>query len=151
MYQLFPLGSQGWLQTAVHCHYPESRVQAAYHWLEKIYSKFEVKFLLNAYQFHTIKNLKWICCKLLLLLLLSHFSRVRLLATPWTAAYQAPLSMGFTRQKYLEWVAIAFSHVVSWGHTKCGEKRGGMHRKESDTSLSIVLTCGSMLLSYIFK
>ena len=24
-------------------------------------------------------------------------SRVRLLATPWTAAYQAPLSMGFSR------------------------------------------------------
>ena len=27
-------------------------------------------------------------------------SRVRLLATPWTAAYQAPPSMGFSRQKY---------------------------------------------------
>ena len=27
-------------------------------------------------------------------------SRVRLLATPWTAAYQAPQSMGFSRQKY---------------------------------------------------
>ena len=26
-------------------------------------------------------------------------SRVRLLATPWTAAYQAPLSMGFARQE----------------------------------------------------
>ena len=25
-------------------------------------------------------------------------SRVRLLATPWTAAYQAPPSMGFSRQ-----------------------------------------------------
>ena len=25
---------------------------------------------------------------------------VRLLATPWTAAYQAPLSMGFSRQEY---------------------------------------------------
>ena len=37
---------------------------------------------------------------LLLLLLLSHFSRVRLFATPWTAAYQAPLSMGFSRQEY---------------------------------------------------
>ena len=36
--------------------------------------------------------------------LLSH---VRLLATPWTAAYQAPLSMGFARQAY--WSAIAFS------------------------------------------
>ena len=27
-------------------------------------------------------------------------SRVRLLATAWTAAYQAPLSMGFSRQEY---------------------------------------------------
>ena len=27
-------------------------------------------------------------------------SCVRLLVTPWTAAYQAPLSMGFSRQKY---------------------------------------------------
>ena len=37
---------------------------------------------------------------LLLLLLLSHFSRVRLFTTPWTAAYQAPPSMGFSRQEY---------------------------------------------------
>ena len=37
---------------------------------------------------------------LLLLLLLSRFSRVRLLAAPWTAAYQAPPSMGFSRQEY---------------------------------------------------
>ena len=31
---------------------------------------------------------------------LSHFSRVQLFATPWTLARQAPLSMGFSRQKY---------------------------------------------------
>ena len=36
----------------------------------------------------------------LLLLLLSHFSHVRLCATPWTAAYQAPLPMEFSRQEY---------------------------------------------------
>ena len=30
--------------------------------------------------------------------------RVRLFATPWTAAYQAPLSMGFSRQEY--WSAL---------------------------------------------
>ena len=34
------------------------------------------------------------------MLLLSHFSRVRLLAMPWTAAYQAPPSMGFSWQEY---------------------------------------------------
>ena len=37
---------------------------------------------------------------LLLLLLLSHFSRVRLCAAPQTAAHQAPLSLGFSRQQY---------------------------------------------------
>ena len=34
------------------------------------------------------------------------FSRVRLLATPWTAAYQAPLSMGFSRQEYWSGVPL---------------------------------------------
>ena len=37
---------------------------------------------------------------LLLLLLLSRFSRVRLCATPQRAAHQVPLSMGFSRQEY---------------------------------------------------
>ena len=37
---------------------------------------------------------------LLLLLLLSRFSRVRLCATPWTAAHQAPLSTEFSRQEH---------------------------------------------------
>ena len=32
--------------------------------------------------------------------MLSHFSRARLFATPWTAAHQAPLSMGFFRQEH---------------------------------------------------
>ena len=31
---------------------------------------------------------------------LSHFSRVRLYATVWTVAHQAPLSLGFSRQEY---------------------------------------------------
>ena len=43
-----------------------------------------------------------------LLLLLSRFSHVRLLATPWTAAYQAPPSMGFSRQEQVRG-AIAFT------------------------------------------
>ena len=33
-------------------------------------------------------------------------SRVRLLSTPWTAAYQAPLSMGFSRQEYWSGVPL---------------------------------------------
>ena len=34
------------------------------------------------------------------------FSRVPLLATPWTAAYQAPPSMGFSRQEYWSGVPL---------------------------------------------
>ena len=34
------------------------------------------------------------------------FSRVQLLATPWTAAYQAPPSMGFSRQEYWSGVPL---------------------------------------------
>ena len=33
-------------------------------------------------------------------------SRVRLPATPWTAAYQAPLSIGFSRQEYWRGVPL---------------------------------------------
>jgi len=33
-------------------------------------------------------------------------SHVRLFATPWTVAYQAPLSMGFSRQGY--WSGLPF-------------------------------------------
>ena len=43
---------------------------------------------------------------LLLLLLLSRFSRVRLCATPYTAAHQAPPSLGFSRQEH--WSGLPF-------------------------------------------
>ena len=41
-----------------------------------------------------------------LLLLLGRFSRVRLCATPWTAAHQAPPSLGFSRQEH--WSGLPF-------------------------------------------
>ena len=37
-------------------------------------------------------------------------SRVRLLGTPWTAAYQAPPSMGFSRQEYWSGVPLPSLH-----------------------------------------
>ena len=43
----------------------------------------------------------------MLLLLLSHFSRVRLCAAPWMAAHQAPPSLGSSRQEY--WSGLPFS------------------------------------------
>ena len=43
---------------------------------------------------------------LLLLLVLSRFSRVRLCATPWTAAYQPPPSLWFSGQQYWDGVPL---------------------------------------------
>ena len=42
----------------------------------------------------------------MLLLLLSHFSRVQLCATPQTAPHQAPRSLGFSRQEH--WSGLPF-------------------------------------------
>ena len=40
-------------------------------------------------------------------------SRVRFFATPWTAAYQAPPSMGFSRQEYWSGVpSLSLDHVL---------------------------------------
>ena len=41
-----------------------------------------------------------------ILLLLSRFSRVRLCTTPWTAAHEAPLSLGFSSQEH--WSGLPF-------------------------------------------
>ena len=50
-----------------------------------------------------------------LLLLLRHFSRVRLCATPEIAAHQAPTPVpGILQARTLEWVAISFSNAGKW-------------------------------------
>ena len=53
-----------------------------------------------------------VCLELLLfqLLLLSRISRVRLYATPQTAAYQAPPSLGFSSQEH--WSGLPFPSPV---------------------------------------
>ena len=56
-------------------------------------------------------------------LLLSHFSRVRLCATPQTAAQQAPPSLGLSRQEH--WSGLPFpspmreSEKWKWSHQSC--------------------------------
>ena len=56
---------------------------------------------LDADAFHTEK---W--------LLLSHFSRVRLYVTPWTAAHQAPPSLGFSRKEH--WSGVPLADTVNF-------------------------------------
>ena len=43
-------------------------------------------------------------------------SRVQLLVTPWTAALQAPPSLGFSRQEYWSGVPLPFPPIML-GHT----------------------------------
>ena len=64
-----------------YCHYSHMTSSPIQEILMKIYGK-------------TVREFSM----LLLLLLLSRFSRVRLCATPQTAAHQAPPSLGFSRQ-----------------------------------------------------
>ena len=52
---------------------------------------FYLKTILLRYNWHT--NCMHVC-------VLSHFSHVQLCATLWAVTYQAPLSMGFSRQEY---------------------------------------------------
>ena len=69
----------------------------------------EPKILNPNYEVLAYTDVKWNLAVMsfsMLLLLLSHFSCVRLCATPYTAAYQAPLSLGFSRQEY--WSALPF-------------------------------------------
>ena len=48
----------------------------------------------------------WTTREVLLLLLLSRFSCVRLFVTPWMAAHQTPPSLGFSRQEH--WSGLPF-------------------------------------------
>ena len=50
--------------------------------------------------------LEWVAISFSSTCMLSHFSHVQLCATPWTAAHQAPLSTGFSRQEY--WIGLPF-------------------------------------------
>ena len=43
---------------------------------------------------------------------MNSFSRVRFLVTPWTAAYQAPPSMGFSKQEYWSGVPLPVHHQL---------------------------------------
>ena len=55
---------------------------------------------------------------LLLLLLLSHISRVQLCATPQMEAHQAPPSLGFSRQEH--WSGIGTDSIEN--NTKVSQK-----------------------------
>ena len=70
----------------------------------------------------------------MLLLLLSHFSRVRLCVTPEMAAHQAPPSLGFSRQEH--WSAppsLGFSRQEHWSGLPFPSP---LHESESEVTQS---------------
>ena len=73
-------------------------------------SSYHLPFVGEGEVFNTCKTTQEVCIKNRSLLLYKSVSRVPLFVTLWTAACQAPLSMGFSRQ---EWVAIPFSRGSS--------------------------------------
>ena len=81
-----------------------------------------------------------------LLLLLSHFSHVQLCATPWTAAYQAPPSMGFSRQEYWSGVPLpSLRSVVTLGNLHSQQVPRWCwwfwHRSHSSESAKLFFSC----------
>ena len=56
---------------------------------------------------------------LMLLLLLSHFSRVQLCVTLWMAAHQAPPSVGFSRQEH--WSGLPFPSLMQKSESEVPE------------------------------
>ena len=70
-------------------------------------------------------------------------SRVQLLVTPWTAAYQAPSSMGFSRQEYWSGVPLP-SPFCALDVVKSAAMNTGAH-----ISLSIMIFSGFMSSSGI--
>ena len=92
-------------------------------------------------------------CVIFYLLLLSRFSHVRLCVTPWTAAYQASLSMGFSRQQ----ISSVFTYVPSFlDSLPLGHHAAAAAAKSLQSCLTLrVLNrvpCAiqSVLLSYLF-
>ena len=65
---------------------------------------------------------------------LSHFSHVWIFVTLWTITCQAPLSLGFSRQEILEWVAMPSS-------------RGSSQPRDRTSMLHLYLQAGALPLA----
>ena len=67
----------------------------------------------------------------LLLLLLSHFSCVRLCATPWMAVHQTPPSLGFCRHEHWSGLPLPSPAFISEGcHNKITQTE--CHKEQTD-------------------
>ena len=73
------------------------------------YGRYQPTSLLTAFKTSPCRESAWQRGSPLSMFVLSGFSRVRLLATLWTGARQAPLVHGILQARILEWVAMPSS------------------------------------------
>ena len=71
-------------------------------------------------------------------------SHVRLLATPWTAAYQAPPSMGFSRQEY--WSGVPFTWIYIRTHHSIHPSSFLLHTRMNSLSHSWIKATSLFLI-----
>ena len=73
-------------------------------------------------------------------------SHVRLFATPWTAAYQAPPSMGFSRHEY--WSGVPFGGSKNTADGDCSHeiKRRLLLERKAMTNLESILKSRDIIL-----
>ena len=81
-----------------------------------------------------------------LLLLLSHFSHVRLCVTPQTATHQAPLSLGFFRQEY--WSRLPLPSLEQHGQSSVYSNEGLTSNLAHNLSFSVIQ---KLLIMFINK
>ena len=71
-------------------------------------------------------------------------SHVRLSATPWTAAYQAPPSMGFSRQEYWSGVPLP-SPLCNYKYIKIKRSKERRGLKYIQSNYSLLTNCGKFM------
>ena len=76
-------------------------------------------------------------------------SCVQLAATPWTAAYQAPLSMGFSRQEYWSRVPLSSAIAFSSHREKTGGKKENLPPNVNTIYLWVCMTINDFSSTYI--
>ena len=110
-----------------------------------------MEFLFSTHQLCVICDLLSLCCPtwqlyiVLLLLLLSQFSRVRICATPQTAAHQASLPMGFSRQEY--WSGVPLPSPIVLLKFKINKiKSSSPQFQQTHIKCSIIIYCQCLLV-----
>ena len=74
-------------------------------------------------------------------------SRVQLLETQWTAAYQAPPSMGFSRQEYWSGVPLP-SPMVDTGYANAFPVECEGKQEIKDNFVVLICATGSIYIYY---